>query len=278
MANDRQLIVKIVGDSRSVERAFKRTNSAAKGFGSTMSKIGKIAAVGFGASLVGLGLLLRKGFSEFMEAQKVAAQTAAVLKSTGGVAGASARHVDQLATSLSRMSGVDDEVVVGGENMLLTFTNIRNSVGKGPDVFDEATKAILDMSVAMGKDLNSTAIMVGKALNDTTVNAKGTITGWSALRRVGVQVSPMMMKQAAAFIKAGEPMKAQLLLLKELQTEFGGSARAFGSTLPGAFAKLRNATDEVTGAFAEGLAPIVQRVANLLANKMANPAFGKSVV
>jgi hypothetical protein len=43
--------------------------------------------------------------------------------------------------------------------------------------------------------------------------------------------------------------------------------------LPGAFAKLRNATDEVTGAFAEGLAPVVQRVATLLANKMANPAF-----
>ena len=274
MALGRQKIqLEIVGDSRSIERAFRRTNNAARGFGATMSRIGKIAAVGFGAAVVGIGLLLRKGFAEFMEGQKVAVQTAAVLKSTGGVANVTARHVDRMAGALSRMSGVDDELVGASENLLLTFVNIRNSLGGGPKVFDAATKAILDMSVAMGKDLNSTTIMVGKALNDTTLNAKGTITGWSALRRVGVLISPMMMKQAAAFIRAGQPMKAQLLLIKELQTEFGGSAQAFGTTLPGAFAKLRNATDEVTGAFAEGLAPVVQRVATLLANKMANPEF-----
>jgi hypothetical protein len=68
-------------------------------------------------------------------------------------------------------------------------------------------------------------------------------------------------------------MKAQRVLLRELRKEFGGSAKAFGTTLPGAFAKFHNAVDEVTGAFAEGLAPIVQRVANLLSNKMADPKF-----
>jgi len=81
------------------------------------------------------------------------------------------------------------------------------------------------------------------------------------------------MAQGAAFIRAGKPMKAQQLLLRELNTEFGGQARAFGTTLPGAFSKLRNATDEVTGAFAAGLAPVVQRVATLLSTKMADPAF-----
>lgn len=270
---DRKLTVTLLGDSRSLTKAFANAGKASKGFRSSMAKIGKIAAVGVAAAFGVMALALKRGFGEFMESQAVMAQTAAVLKSTGGVANVTAKHVDVLAGALSRMSSIDDEAIASSENMLLTFTNIRNGVGKGNKIFDAATLAVLDMSVAMGKDLNSTAIMVGKALNDTTVNAKGTITGWSALRRVGVMISPVMMKMAAAFIKAGKPMEAQKLLLKELGTEFGGSAKAFGLTLTGQFNKLRNATDEVTGAFAEGLAPVVQRVVTLLTNKMANPAF-----
>ena len=273
MAADRKLVVEIIGDSRSVERSFARVNKAAGNFGSRMKSLAKITAIGIGVAFVGLGAILRKGFREFMEGQKVMAQTRAVLSSTGGVANVTAKRVDALASSLSRMSGIDDEAIASGENMLLTFTNIRNGLGRNNKIFDEATKTVLDMSVALGRDIPTVAIMVGKALNDLELNAKGTITGWSALRRVGVKITADMMKQAAAFIRAGKPMKAQQLLLRELNMEFGGSAKAFGSTLPGAFAKLRNALDEVTGAFAEGLAPVVQRVANMLANKMANPEF-----
>ena len=269
----RKIQLEIVGDSRSIERAFGRAHKAGGKFGSAMKTIGKVAGAGIGAGFLAAGLALRAGFAELAESQKAMAQTSAVLRSTGGVANVTAKHVDRLATSLSRMSGIDDEAIIGGENMLLTFTNIRNSVGKNNKIFDAATRIILDMSVAMGKDLPATAIMVGKALNDTTVNAKGTITGWSALRRVGVMVTPEMMKMAAAFIEAGKPMEAQKLLLRELQTEFGGSARAFGTTMPGALGKLRNAFDEIAAAFATGFLPIILKVANTLTKKLADPAF-----
>jgi hypothetical protein len=269
----RKIQVEIVGDSRSVERAFRRAGNAGSSFNRNMKKVAYGAGVVVGGAFLALSLALKRGFGEFMEGQKVMAQTNAVIHSTGGIANVTANHVDRLAGSLSRMSGIDDEVIAGGENMLLTFTNIRNGLGRGNRIFDKATKAVLDMSVALGRDMQPIAIMVGKALNDLEVNTKGTITGWSALRRVGVKVTAATMAQGAAFIRAGQPMKAQLLLLKELNTEFGGSAAAFGTTLPGAFAKFRNALDEVTGAFAAGLAPVVQRVATLLSNKMANPEF-----
>jgi acid phosphatase family membrane protein YuiD/xanthosine utilization system XapX-like protein len=273
MANTRRLTVEIIGDSRSAERAFHRANKAAGTFGSRLRSIGKLAALGVGGALIGIAALLRRGFREFMEGNVVMQQTQAVLHSTGGVAQVTAKHVDALAGSLSRMTGIDDEAIATGENMLLTFTNIRNAAGKNNKIFDQATRAVLDLSQATGKDMRTSAIMVGKALNDLEVNSRGTITGWSALRRVGVMVTANMQRQGAAFIRAGKPLKAQRLLLRELRTEFGGSAKAFGRTLPGAFAKFKNALDEVTGAFAEGLAPVVQRVANLLASKMANPAF-----
>jgi len=101
-----------------------------------------------------------------MEQQKVVAQTNAVLKSTGGIANVTAKEMGRLSEQLMRKSGVDDEAIQSGQNLLLTFTKIRNETGKNNDIFDQATKATLDLSVAMGKDMSSSAILVGKALND----------------------------------------------------------------------------------------------------------------
>lgn len=273
----RKIQVEIVGDSRQLERAFGRSSKAASGFGRTLATVGKVGAAGFVASAVGVGLALRAGFSELAESQKVAAQTNAVLKSTGAVAGVTGKHVDKLATSISRMSGIDDEAIASAENLLLTFTQIKNRAGKNNDVFDQATKVTTDMATALGMDLNSAAMMVGKALNQMDVTAQGNVRGFMALRRVGVQITPQMMAQAKAFIAANKPMEAQKLLLRELQTEFGGSARAFGSTMPGAMGKLRNAFDELMGAFAEGFLPIILKVSNALTQKLANPAFVERV-
>ena len=99
----RRIQVEIVGDSRSIERAFGRAHRAGSKFGSAMRTIGKVALGGFAAAAVGFGLALRAGFSELAESQKVAAQTRAVLKSTGAVANVSAKGVDRLATAISRM-------------------------------------------------------------------------------------------------------------------------------------------------------------------------------
>ena len=109
------------------------------------------------------------------------AQTNAVLKSTGGAANVTAKEVSSLAESLMQKSGVDDEAIASGENLLLTFTNIRNEAGKGNDIFNQATGVMLDMSVALGQDMKTSAIQVGKALNDP-------IKGMTALQRVGVSL------------------------------------------------------------------------------------------
>jgi hypothetical protein len=90
----------------------------------------------------------RQAFDNLQDGARNAKQTEAVLKSTGDASNVTAKHVDDLAMSLRRKAGVDDDVVHSGENMLLTFTNVRNEVGKGNDIFDQATKTMLDMSHA----------------------------------------------------------------------------------------------------------------------------------
>ena len=151
------------------------------------------------------------------EAQKVGAQTNAVIKSTGGAANVSAKQVDALAESLLKKSGVDDEVIKSGENMLLTFTNIRNEQGKGNKIFDQATKATLDFGrYRQGHDQRSRPSRQGIERPEERL---------TALRRVGVQFTDAQEDQIKALVKSGKMLEAQKIILRELQKEFGGSAR-----------------------------------------------------
>jgi phage-related minor tail protein len=152
---------------------LKQTQKAASGVdlkGITSGLKGFLGAVG-GLGAVTLGI--RAIANATIEAEKAQAQLNAVLKSTGGAAGLSAGELNKMADSLQAITTFDDEAITGAQSLLLTFTNV------GRDVFPDATKAILDMSVAMGQDLKSSTVQVGKALNDP-------IAGITALTRVGV--------------------------------------------------------------------------------------------
>jgi len=76
-----------------------------------------------------------------------------VLKATKGEANLTADAIGALAQKLSDKVGVDDEAIQSGENLLLTFRNVKNEAGAGNDIFNQATSAILDVSAAMGQDL-----------------------------------------------------------------------------------------------------------------------------
>lgn len=247
-----KLQVVITGDSRSFDRALRSASRSADGFGSKMRTAAKLvaaSAVAMGAAVTaGFVYSMKRGFDELAESQKVMAQTAAVLKSTGGVAKVTAKDVEGLASSLSRMSGIDDEAIQANENLLLTFKNVRNEVGKGNAIFDRATKASLDLSTAGFGSLDSAAKMLGKALNDP-------IKGMTAMGRAGVTFSEDQKKAIKALVESGKTLEAQKLILQEVESQVGGSAKAYGETLPGQLAKARNAFDEMAGRVAARFLP-----------------------
>src|SRR6266704_3686429 len=93
------------------------------------------------APVLAIGTLVG-GFKFFKDAidnaeafEKNQKQTAAVIKSTGGAARVTARDVADLAYQLSVQTGITADTVRQNENLLLTFTGIRNEVGKGNDIF-----------------------------------------------------------------------------------------------------------------------------------------------
>ena len=128
-------------------------------------------------------------------------------------------QVGDLVTAISNKAGYDDEAIQSGANLLLTFTNIRNEAGKGNDIFNQSTRILTDMSTAMGTEPKQAAIQLGKALNDP-------IKGISALSRVGVTFTDGQKKTIKSLVDGGKTMQAQKIILKELNSEFGGSAAA----------------------------------------------------
>lgn len=244
MAAARKLSVEIVGNAKGAQKAFGDLERAAGKSGKkTESALSKAntALLGFGA-----GAAIYGAFSAFDDAQKVTAQTEAVLKSTGGAANVTAGEIENLAGSLSKKSGVDDEAIQSGENLLLTFKNIRNEAGEGNDVFDQTTKAALDMSVAMGTDMKSASMLLGKALNDP-------VAGLAKLTKVGVTFTEQQKDQIRALAASGDELGAQKIILQELNTEFGGSAEAQATALGKAKVSVDNMAESVGGALAPAL-------------------------
>lgn len=180
---------------------------------------------------------------EFADAEIVSAQLDAVLKSTGGAAGVTRDEIDALASSLQEVSGVGDDVIRRGAALMLTFTQI------GEESFPKAIEAALNLSMAMGTDLQSSIIQVGKALNEP-------IQGVSALRRVGVQLTDEQEKSVKAFMDVNDIASAQAIILGELEKQFGGVAEAMGNTTIGSANKLKAAWGDLLEAMGEDSAGV----------------------
>ncbi len=259
MVATRKLEIQITGDATSASRLFGNVDDAAGRTQSTMSKWSTRIATAVGAAFA-VDRILDWGstlINAAEESQQVTAQTAAVIKSMGDVAGVSADQVADLAEKISLKTGLDDEMIQSGENVLLTFGNISDQVGENNDIFTRATEVATDMSVAMGTDLQSSVVQVGKALNDP-------IAGLSALTRVGVQFTDDQKAMIEQLVATGDTLGAQKIILQELERQFGGSAEAQAT----ASDKLRVAWGNVQEQLGTALLPIFETVATWLAETL----------
>lgn len=272
----RRLLAKIPVDSAEFKTAsaelgkinakIKDLKTGMSGLRSEVTGFGKIwqNALSFAGGL-GIFDLLKSGISNLVnygrqalaeaDAQLAAdAQIKSAIQSTAGVAGRSLSDLKKQAEELQKVTLFGDDQTEGAQALLLTFANIRG------EIFDNTIPIIQDMSTALKQDLSSSSIQVGKALNDP-------IKGITALTRVGVTFSAEQKKLIADFVKTGDVASAQTVILKELQKEFGGSARAaFEAANP--IAQLKNVFGEIkeaAGSLLIGglkqLAPLVRSVA-----------------
>jgi hypothetical protein len=229
--------------------------------GGIVSRSAGIFVAGFAA--IKSAQVFTSFINDARESAKVGRVSAQVVKSTGGVAKVSAKQMGDLAGAISNKTGADDEAIQSGENLLATFTNVRNETGKGNKIFDRATQAAVDMASAMNNGvvdangLKAANIQLGKALNDP-------IKGVTALSKVGVSFTADQKKQIKTLVESGKTLEAQKIILDEVGKEFGGAAAAATDPLTKLHTIVGNVSETIGGVFL----PYVDKAATWLGNNL----------
>ena len=249
MVAEKKLGIVFTSDSKQAEKGIRDLNTA---LGSTETQAKKSGA-GIKTALAGLaiGSFVKSGLDSLGEIDRLNKQTESAIKATGGAAHVTADEVTSLAGAIEKKTGIEAESIQSGQNMLLTFKGIRNEAGAGNDIFNQATQTLADMSTAMGTDASTSAVQLGKALNDP-------IKGVSALAKVGVTFTDQQREQIRAMVEAGDVMGAQKMILAELNSEFGGAAEAYGKSMPGQIAKAKNALGDIQESILSGAVPALE--------------------
>jgi phage-related protein len=257
MASNYEILLNIGGKlSGSLKQSTTATTKALQGIQKT-SNLVKTAIVGaLGYVSVRSAVTFGKSCVEAAEtAEKAQTQLNTVLASTKGVSGMTADSANALAKSLSAVTTYGKSTIVSTENLLLTFTGI------GKDVMPNVTEAALNMSTALGQDTSTSAMQLGKALNDP-------VKGIAKLTKVGVVFTDAQKKQITAMQKAGDVAGAQKVILAELNTEFGNSARAAATTSEGRKIRIENAIKGIKSSIGTKLLPIIDKVTTVVSNNL----------
>lgn len=236
--------VRFEGDTKQIDGALKGISGGIKGLGRLIARL---------APIIGLAAIGRSIVTNSVQSQRQMGQLGAVIRSTGGAAGKTVGQLDAMAKALQNTTTFGDEATKGVQGLLLTFTQIKGGV------FDQATEAVLDMATALAAagggevDLKSASIQVGKALNDP-------IKGVTALQRVGVSFTKNQRDLIKSLVDTGKVAEAQSVILKELQTEFGGSAKVARTELGGALAYLKNQWGDLFEVSKKGSSGIISAI------------------
>lgn len=249
-----KLLLDATGYNKEVDKAKEKTDGLTKDGKAGIGSFGKAFESLTGISLGAAGALtvafmaVKAGVKWLNEAEQAAVESAkadakleAVLISTGYAAGMTVDELKSLTQELSKSAGMDDEVITSAEAVLLTFTKL------GKQVFPETMQAAIDMSAVLGQDLQSSVTMIGKAMND--------FTGYTALKRAGVSFTAEQIKQIENFKDTNDLIGYQKLLLKELQTEYGGAAKKINDAGDG-LENLKIAQENYNESAGKGLIPI----------------------
>lgn len=247
--------------SRDMNRAVGIVNSNAKRMTSAMDTVRR-SFVGI-VSVVAIQRAFKAIISASAESEAAMRQLEARIKSTGGAVGLTAKQISDSAKAFQNASTFDDESILSAQTRLVQFGTIADQV------FLDATQAVLDLSAAMGKDLSSSALLVGKALNDP-------VKGLTALTRVGVSFTDQQKDQIKALVEAGRAADAQRVVLDGLATATAGAARAARDTLGGALTALQNTLNDLLENDSSSL-PGLTKAINDLNDSLADPAVKQTI-
>jgi len=217
--------------------------------GDGITKVGKKMTLFTTLPIFTGGFFALKAYDKQIQGLK---QVESALESTGGTAKLTFQELKDEASRLQANSLFgDEEILTSVTANLLTFTNIS---GKA---FKDTQQAALNLSARLKQDLKSSVIQLGKALNDPVANM-------GALSRTGIQFSETQKAAIKSLVKSNKLQEAQAIILKELNTQFGGAAKAQAGVGLGPWKQLTMQIGDLMEQFGELIAEYILPIAGYL--------------
>jgi hypothetical protein len=247
-----EVFITVKGDAKQFTAMMDTVDTRADKTADKMSAAGGRLTRGLTLPILGAGAAAITMAADQEEAE---AKITSTFESMGAASWTTVEALKATASEFQNVSTFGDEAILGLQDVLLTFGDIQNVVGDGNDIFDQATQAGLNLSAALGGDLQGSAIMIGKALNEP-------LTGMAALTRVGVVFTEQQQDMIKGMVESGDSLGAQKVLLEALESQFGGTAQAVADTSQGQLKQSMNALGDSAEAFGAILLPVVVMLAD----------------
>src|SRR5262252_10791358 len=131
-----------VSGFKKIDQAAGETGKKTQASGSKISGAIKGLATGYAAiKVVEWGKNSVKAAEESAVAHN---RLLTVMKGAGDTTGKATAAAEKYATSLSKQTGIDDEVIMGAQAILATFHSVAGETGRSAGMFDRATAAAAD--------------------------------------------------------------------------------------------------------------------------------------
>lgn len=211
MARVWQLLVRADGDTKVAQRELKALQRSTQNFGRNMQSMGRTLTTAVTAPIIAMGAL---GVNELRETMVVTAKTDAVFKSMGDTMRVTRGQLGNLVSDLERYSAIEGDIIQNAANVGLSF----KALAGNPKLFEQTMKAAVDMSGALGMDVQQSVTMLGKAMQN---GAKGA----AALGKNGTLAKDDI-AQLQAMAKAGLPLwKQQQFILAAVNKQYAGQGK-----------------------------------------------------
>lgn len=281
----RKIIVHLIGDSDSLEKAFRKSEKSGKGFGNSMSTagsslktLGKAGAIGAAAGGVAL---LTKGLFSSISAAKEAEIAQTQLKQSLGSAGVSfqkyGKNIDAAIQKTSKLAGIDDEELSGVFSNLVRSTGSVAKATKGMALaaniararnipLATAAKAVEKAFLGSDLALRRVGVVVPKttraydALKGQVNQLEDSMKGATDSEKAALQVKVDSIKAGYDAAKASDKQASSQSAIATAQRKFAGEAEAYGKTAAGAQDKLSVAWENLQEKLGAKLLPILTKV------------------
>lgn len=234
MAGSRTLKLSILAETKDLVDGLNKASKSTETFGDKATEFGKKAALAFaaaGAAALAFGADAVKAAADDAAAQEKLADT---IKATTNATAAQIAGVEEYITQTSIAIGVTDDQLRPAFSRLVRST-------KDTEEAQRLLNLALDLSVAVGKPVETVANALGKAYDGNT----------TALAKLGLGLDANLIKS-----------KDNEAIIKSLETTYGNFAEGAAETAAVKFERIRIATDEAKESIGAALLPVVEQLSD----------------